>query len=106
MRSAAARSAGSGDFPSASRSAGARRDGVKVSQRVSGRMSSDAATTRWRRYVETLVKESSVNEASVQYVRRNRASERRTPRGWKKATTNSHTTIAMLTATPSSPSCW
>ena len=68
-------------------------------------MSSDAATVRWRRYVEALVKESSVKEASMQYVTRNRASARRTPRGWKKAVTSSHASITAQTTTPKSPSC-
>jgi hypothetical protein len=68
-------------------------------------MSSDAATVRWRRYVETLVKESSVNEDSVQYVTRNRASARRTPRGWKKAATYNHTSMTAQTTTPKRPSC-
>ena len=68
-------------------------------------MSSDAATVRWRRYVETLVKESSVNEDSVQYVTRNRASARRTPRGRKKAATYNHTSMTAQTTTPKRPSC-
>ena len=76
-----------------------------ASLRASGAISSDAATVRWRRYVEASVKASSVNEAIVQYVTRNRAIARRTPGGWKKAITNSHTRMTAQTATPKSPSC-
>lgn len=41
---------------------------MKISRGTKGVISSDAATVRWRRYVLTLVKESSVTEAIRQYV--------------------------------------
>ena len=82
-----------------------RRYDVKIPRRARGTTSSDAATVRWRRYVETSVKASSVNEASRQYVTMNRASARRTPGGWKKAVTNRNARIMAQTTTPKSPSC-
>jgi len=39
---------------------------ANISRGTRGATSSDAATVRWRRYVETSVKESSVNEAIKQ----------------------------------------
>ena len=67
-------------------------------------MSSDAATAASRRYVEASVMPTSVYDASMQYVTRNSASARRTPRGWKKATTSNHASIKAQVTTPKNPS--